>query len=401
MTQVNSNNNFSEMLFKSSLNQTNEKNQKAENQGIIALSSILSTMKSTLSSTMKGSNEEQGPSNYQVIQALSAMTSDVNHLQGTIAQVGSNEAKSSADVSETLVQAAQANQKTVENEISTQEAEMAKEKRNSLIGKIVGAVISVVVSVCTFGSGAPVMALCMLGMAALSESGALKDLSNSIATSLENNEHMSPQDAKAVADAITVVMVVAATVTAGYAGSTFLVKDAVKVAAEKGAAEVVEKATATTIKETVLAAFKTVGENNPFRMFSATTNMAIAAAFQTAQQTGAVSDAATAIMTKDGASQDQIDAVVKNINYTMDAVTVVISAATLDGGMNGLTSTTTAARFANFSETATKAFKALDVTANVVLASVKSGIDINVGALQLAHTRKSNERLKRQQHESH
>ena len=54
MTQVNSNNNFSEMLFKSSLNQTNEKTQKAEDQGLLALSSVLSSMANTLSTPMKG-----------------------------------------------------------------------------------------------------------------------------------------------------------------------------------------------------------------------------------------------------------------------------------------------------------------------------------------------------------
>jgi hypothetical protein len=48
-----------------------------------------------------------------------------------------------------------------------------------------------------------------------------------------------------------------------------------------------------------------------------------------------------------------------------------------------MTATSTVSRFNNFSETAAKAFKALDISANVVLASVQSGININVGCLQL------------------
>jgi hypothetical protein len=504
--QVNSNENFSNSLFLSFLNKTNEKNQAKEDQGLLTLTSVLSSMESALSGSMKGitssssditvasssittmskqlgifanlqnpesiasiakilgaatsatnklegisaksasdqsndmnkigsalnqfaknmpanqllqlesltkqmtetffgtSNNNKGalnsisiedmeksmaklvtvlttakdgaPSNYDLIQALSSMTSDLGHMQGTIGQVASNEAQSSATVSEALLTAAKAEQAKVEQEVAAQQAAEAKEKKNKLIGKIVGLIVSAIVAVCTFGAGAPVMATLMLGMAVLSATGALSDLSTAICKSLVS-DGMSPQDAKAVADAITIVIVVAATVAAGAGSSQLLTKTVAEDSAEavaKKAAKAAEKTT-----------FQKFLDLNPMRNFSTTTNMTITAAIQASAQTGFITDAVTAGMKDKGATDAQVAAVVQNVKYAMAAVTIVVSAMTLDGGLNGSSanSITSVARFGANSTTAINTLKALDIVGHIVLPTIQGGIDFDMSALQL------------------
>ena len=501
--QVNSNQNFSNSLFQAFLNKTNEKNQEKEAQGLITLSTVLSSMETALSGSMKGitssssditvaststptmskqlgifaslqnpeslasiakilgaatsatnklegisaksasdqsndmnkigaalnlfaknmpadqllelesltkqmtqtffgtSSENKGalnsisiqdmeksmaklvtvlstakdgaPSNYDLIEALSSMTSDVGQMRGKIGQVASHEAQSSASVSESLVTAAKAEQAKVEQEVAAQQAAEAKEKKNKLIGKIVGLIVSAIVAVCTFGAGAPVMATLMLGMAVLSATGALSDLSNAICKSLVS-DGMSPQDAKAVADAITIVIVVAATVAAGAGSSQFLTKTVAEDSAEavaKKAAKAAEKTT-----------FQKFMDLNPMRNFSATTNMTVTAAIQASAQTGFITDAVTAGMKDKGATDAQVAAVVQNVKYAMAAVTIVVSAMTLDGGLNG-SSASSVARFGANSATAINTLKALDIVGHIVLPAIQGGIDFDMGALQL------------------
>ena len=505
--QVNSNENFSNSLFLSFLNKTNEKNQSKEDQGLLTLTSVLSSMESVLSGSMKGitssssditvassstitmskqlgifanlqnpesiasiakilgaatsatnklegisaksasdqsddmnkigsalnqfaksipadqllqlesltkqmtetffgtSNNNKGalnsisiedmeksmaklvtvlttakdggPSNYDLIQALSSMTSDLGQMQGTIGQVASDEAQSSATVSESLLTAAKAEQAKVEQEVAAQQAAEAKEKKNKLIGKIVGLIVSAIVAVCTFGAGAPVMATLMLGMAVLSATGALSSLSTAIASSLVNNNHMSPQDAKALADALTIVIVVAATVTTGCGASRVLTKTVAEDSAEavsKKAAKAAEKTT-----------FQKFMDLNPMRNFSATTNMTITAAIQTSAQTGFITDAVTAGMKDKGATDAQVAAVVKNVKYAMGAISLVVSAMTLDGGLNGSSanSVTSVARFGANSTTAINTLKTLDIVGHIVLPTIQGGIDFDMAALQL------------------
>ncbi|MCX6991239.1 MAG: hypothetical protein NTX49_09300 [Chlamydiae bacterium] len=294
----------------------------------ISIQDMEKSMNKLVTALTKG--KDGSPSNYDLIQALSAMTSDVNDMQGKIGQITSDEAKSNVTVSETLLSNAKAEQVKVETEIAAQEAAAKKLTKHSLIAKILGVVISVIVAACTFGAGAPVMALLMVGMVVLSASGALTDLSKAIASSLVS-DGMSPQDAKALADAITIVIVVAATVTTGAGASQLLTKPAAEVAAKTVAKEaaktVAKEATETAAKDAAKTAEKSTFQKvldiiNPMRHFSATTNMTVAAAIQTSQQTGFITDSVTAGMKDKGATDAQIAAVVKNVQYAMEALLV-------------------------------------------------------------------------------
>jgi hypothetical protein len=188
---------------------------------------------------------------------------------------------------------------------------------------------------------------------------------------------MSPQDAKAVADAITIVIVVAATVAAGAGSSQLLTKTVAEDSAEavaKKAAKAAEKTT-----------FQKFLDLNPMRNFSTTTNMTITAAIQASAQTGFITDAVTAGMKDKGATDAQVAAVVQNVKYAMAAVTIVVSAMTLDGGLNGSSanSITSVARFGANSTTAINTLKALDIVGHIVLPTIQGGIDFDMSALQL------------------
>jgi hypothetical protein len=346
-----------------------------------------------------------GPSNALVIQMLAMMTTLVNQLQGVITQVASDKGSSDSQVASAFNEQAQQALLKAQAQLQEIEQQEAEQASLGLFQKILDIVITIITGLVSLATGNIVMAVMAITMCVMQQEGAFQKLASAIATDLVKNNGMSQTEANAVADGIVAGITIVATAVVCFGSSfassltsnlvsslTSALKSTVQDGVEEGiemtamtqtsnvTTDITETATEAVATETKTAKtiiqkvmdqavtlakslhegnfFQKLGELNPLRQFSTASNIVINAGVQSIMSTNLISDATTAIMTKEGKSQEEIANAQMIAGIVSAVVGGIISLAATDGLMNG-TKALTGATASNLLASLTSKFSSL------------------------------------------
>lgn len=255
-----------------------------------------------------GSNQNQGPSDAELITAMAQMAQMISLLQVEIGKASKNKSDLDQQMANETIQSLQAKLQDLETQAKQLLAEQNKNNVLGTILKVVEGVAGGVIAGIALLAGQPELAVMIVVLTTLAISGALDKVTTEFSSGLQQLG-VSPEAADAIAKVAVVAITVLVTLGVGSEGAAEEVLDdalensteaatQVSTAAGRSAAEAAD-GVAEDAGEQAETLTQKLQRLNPFRSLSKSTNMAILAGAQVASTVNPFSAIVAALPIKD------------------------------------------------------------------------------------------------------